>query len=74
MRKCSLDNRGRLHCESGPAVLFNDGFSVYAWRGVGLFKNKWIITNPERITAEMIENEENVFIEHVMIERLTTRK
>jgi hypothetical protein len=74
MRKCSLDNRGRLHCENGPAVLFNDGFSVYAWRGVGLFKNKWIITNPERITAEMIENEENIFIERVMIERLTTRK
>jgi hypothetical protein len=33
MRKCSFDEKGRLHCEDGPAVLFNDGFAIYAWRG-----------------------------------------
>jgi hypothetical protein len=34
MRKCSLDEQGRLHCEDGPAILFNDGFALYARHGV----------------------------------------
>jgi hypothetical protein len=33
MIKCSLNDKWRLHCENGPAILFNDGFSVYAQDG-----------------------------------------
>ncbi len=28
------DAAGRLHCEDGPALMFADGFVVYAWHGV----------------------------------------
>jgi hypothetical protein len=37
MCKRSLDERWRLHCEYGPAALFNDGFSLYAWHGERLY-------------------------------------
>jgi hypothetical protein len=73
MQKCSRDEQGRLHCEDGPAILFNDGFSVYAWHGMRLFGKEWIITDPERITAETIENENDPKIKRVMTERLAAR-
>jgi hypothetical protein len=41
MSKCSLDEQGRPHCEGGPAVLFHDGFSVYARHGEVLFRKEW---------------------------------
>jgi hypothetical protein len=73
MCKRSRDEQGRLHCEDGPAILFNDGFSVYAWHGVQLLRKKWIITNPEKITAETIENESDPEVKRVMTERLAAR-
>jgi hypothetical protein len=73
MRKCLLDEQGRLHCEDGPAVLFHDGFSLYAWHGVWLLGKEWIITDPERITAETIENENHPEVKRAMIERLAAR-
>ncbi|MFI6663113.1 DUF6924 domain-containing protein [Streptomyces sp. NPDC050523] len=30
------DDQGRLHCETGPAVAYPDGFAVWAWHGVRL--------------------------------------
>ncbi|WP_327686372.1 DUF6924 domain-containing protein [Streptomyces sp. NBC_00467] len=30
------DDQGRLHCDSGPAVAYADGFAVWAWHGVRL--------------------------------------
>jgi hypothetical protein len=41
MRKCSLDEQGRPHCEDGPAILFNDGFAIYARHGEVLFRKEW---------------------------------
>jgi hypothetical protein len=73
MRKCSLDEQGRLHCEDGPAALFNDGFSLYAWHGVWLLGKEWIITDPERITAKVFQNESDLRVKRVMIERLAAR-
>jgi hypothetical protein len=37
------DDRGRLHCETGPACAYPDQFGVYAWHG-------------ERVPAEWIED------------------
>jgi hypothetical protein len=73
MRKCSLDEQRRLHCEDGPAALFNDGFSLYAWHGIWLLGKEWIITDPERITAKAIKNENDPDIKRLMTERLTAR-
>ena len=32
--KIMLDSEGRLHCENGPAILWRDGYTLYAWHGV----------------------------------------
>ena len=42
-RHCELyrDDEHRLHCETGPAVLYRDGFSIYAWHGV-VIPGEWI--------------------------------
>lgn len=42
-----FDEDDRLHCETGPAIRYRDGFSVYAWHGT-------------RIPGEWIENRENL--------------
>ena len=41
------DAQGRLHNESGPAVLYRDGFGVWAWHGV-------------RVPQDMIETDWSV--------------
>lgn len=41
-----LDNEGRLHCESGPAMAWDDGFALYSWHGT-LVPKEWIL-NPEK--------------------------
>ncbi|MFI0821066.1 DUF6924 domain-containing protein [Streptomyces sp. NPDC021098] len=30
------DGQGRLHCETGPAIAYPDGFAVWSWHGVRL--------------------------------------
>jgi hypothetical protein len=37
-----LDKQGRLHCETGPAIVYPDGWGVYAWHGT-------------RVPADLIE-------------------
>jgi hypothetical protein len=60
-----LDERGRLHCEQGPAIAYRDGYALYAWHGVVV---------PERvvreaITVAAIEGESNAEVRRVMLER-----
>jgi hypothetical protein len=62
-----LDVAGRLHCETGPALLCRDGWPVYAWHGVRVSLD--IIENPEQITPKRIESEKNAEVRRVMIER-----
>ena len=45
-----LDNRGLPHCEDGPAILYSDGFCIYAWHGVR-FPHDWIETPPSPTEA-----------------------
>ena len=61
------DESNRLHCENGPAVLYPDGFSVYAIHGVRV--PAWIIEQPNNITVAKIENESNAEIRRVMVEK-----
>jgi hypothetical protein len=46
-----LDDQNRLHCEYGPAILYRDGYSVYAWHGVTI-PSEWI-TNKGELTAKI---------------------
>ena len=62
-----LDDEGRLHDESGPALSYSDGFALYAWKGV--IANRDIVERPETITCEYIERADNSEVRRVMIER-----
>lgn len=52
------DDQRRLHCETGPAIDFNDGCEVYSWHGVQVPK-EWIVgkkpTPHEALTWENME-------------------
>lgn len=61
------DNRGHLHCLTGPAVMYPDGWAVYAVHGVRV--PEYVIEHPNDITVQKIGEEGNVEIRRVMIER-----
>ena len=61
------DDRGRLHSPDGPALLYPDGWGIWAWHGVRLDRS--IIEQPETITVAAIESQRNAEIRRVMLER-----
>jgi hypothetical protein len=63
----SRDDRGRLHSQTGPAMAFRDGWSVWAWHGVRV--PQYVIEQPDTIRIEKIAAEPNAEIRRVMIER-----
>lgn len=63
----SRDEAQRLHSPSGPALQYPDGWQVYAWHGT--LARADIIEQPETITSERIEQEQNVEARRLMIER-----
>jgi len=62
-----LDASGRLHNETGPAIVFADGYRLFSWHGRTV--PGWIITSPERITIHHIESAPNIEIRTVLLER-----
>jgi len=62
-----MDEVLHLHCDSGPAITYSDGFAQYAWHGV--FVSADVVERPESITVSQIENEENVEVRRVLLER-----
>jgi hypothetical protein len=62
-----LDQANRLHADRIPALHFRDGWKVYAWHGV--LARADIIEKPESVTPEQIENEENLELRRIMLER-----
>jgi hypothetical protein len=62
-----LDEGGRLHHDSGPALVFSDGFSEYSWHGVPVEAR--IIEDPGSITIDEIESIQNAETRRVLIER-----
>jgi hypothetical protein len=61
------DDRGRPHCEIGPACAYPHGWAIYAIHGVRVPEH--VIERPQEITVEEIDNEWNTEIRRVMIER-----
>ena len=61
------DDRGRLHCEDGPALAYPDGFSIHSWHGVTV--DRQVIEQPQSQTVEQINGEQNEEIKRVRIER-----
>jgi hypothetical protein len=62
-----VDTQRRLHCATGPAMLFADQFAIWSWHGV--LVTQQIIEQPQRLTPEQIHSESNTEIQRVMIER-----
>lgn len=63
----SIDQGGRLHNESGPALKFADESAYYIWHGVNV--DERIIDQPESITLQEIEATSNLETRRVLIER-----
>lgn len=68
-RPCEIhmNDRGLLHREDGPTVLYRDGFSVWSINGVRV--DEQIVMRPETMTVKQIEGEDNAERKRVMIER-----
>jgi len=62
-----VDDSGRLHCETGPAVAYADGWKQYYWHGVHM--PEYIIERPNEITVAAIDAEANAEIRRVMVDR-----
>ena len=65
--KQSVDERGRLHCDNGPAIVCRDGWMVYAIHNVRV--PEYIVERPHEITAEKIKAERNAEVRRVMVQR-----
>ena len=61
------DERGRLHSTSGPALLYRDGYVLWAVHGVRV--DERIVEHPETITPEEIYAEANTERRRVMLEQ-----
>jgi hypothetical protein len=61
------DSSGRPHSDSGPAIVYRDGFAVWAWHGVTVDED--VVLRPEEITVAAIDREDNVEVRRTLIER-----
>lgn len=68
----SVDQTGRLHSSSGPALRYRDGWSVYAWKGIRV--PSWVIDEPQRITLEWIDAQIDPFVRRAMIDIFTPER
>ncbi len=65
-----FDERERFHSYTEPAVEFVDGYKMYSWRGIMV--NEELACKPEILTVKYIDNERNVEVRRVLIERYGT--
>jgi hypothetical protein len=63
----NVDERNRLHSFDQPALQFADGYSVFAWSGVNV--DAHLVLEPDSLSVEHIDAEENIELRRVMIER-----
>lgn len=63
---CSLDGSDRVHNEDGPAMVWRDGYEVYAWKGINV--DKHLIMNKRTLTIAEILAEPNAEIRRTMVE------
>jgi len=60
------DDTGRLHCSSGPAVMYPDGWVIYAVHGVRV--PSFVIEKPQSITVADVTKEQNTEVRRVMMD------
>lgn len=64
----SVDDKGELHSDKGPAISFDDGYQEYAWHGTWVTEQ--IIMKPETLTKEEIIGDKNSEVSRAIAERL----
>jgi hypothetical protein len=67
-----FDAAGRLHCATGPALAYPDGWSFYAWKGIEV--PGALIEKPDTITLERIDQELDIIVRRCMIEIITPKR
>jgi hypothetical protein len=50
------DEQGRLHCETGPAILYRDGWAIHAWHGT-VVPAHWIDQRESLTPGEVLKTE-----------------
>jgi hypothetical protein len=56
-----------LHNENGPAITYRDDYKIYCLEGYWV--PELVVMDPDKITPEMIENEENAEKRRIMLQR-----
>jgi hypothetical protein len=67
------DDRGRLHCEDGPALKYRDGYTHYALHGVPV-PEKYIETPADQINFADVIKEPNGAVRMAVIEKFGFRR
>jgi hypothetical protein len=67
-----VDEQGRLHSLTGPAVSYTDGWTIHAVHGVVVPPD--VIEHPETITTKQIGSERNAEVRRVMLDRFGTAR
>lgn len=69
----SFDDQENPHKEDGPFLKFRNGESYYAIHGVQIFQ-PLIVEHPEQITVQMVDEEADLEVKRIMIERMGYKK
>ncbi len=63
---CRINANGMPHNDGGPAMVWRDSYSVYAWKGIPVEND--LIEKRNELTFDRISSEQNVEIRRVMID------
>ncbi|MBI2811631.1 MAG: hypothetical protein HYX67_12510 [Candidatus Melainabacteria bacterium] len=70
--QCNVDEDGRLHGDGHPSQQWKDGWKLYHWHGMRVTRQ--FAEAPETITVDHIENESNLEMRRLMLERYGIKK
>ncbi len=68
----AVDESGRLHSGTGPALSFADGWKHYAWKGITV--PEWLIERRAEITVPAINGMHDPILRRCMIELMTPER
>jgi hypothetical protein len=68
-----LNSRNRLHCETGPALAYPDGWSIFALNGIRM-KPEYVLTPAADLTPETILKEQSVDIRRELIRKVGVQR
>jgi hypothetical protein len=60
----NLDSKGKLHCEDGPAIVYPDGWSIYADHGIVVHEK--VVTDPSGLAVRELKQMNNKTIKIVL--------